>query len=387
MTIRTHLSTLTEDMIQWRRHLHAHPETGFEEYDTSVFVAEKLSSFGIEVERGLGGTGVVGSLCRGNGPAIGLRADMDALDMEEANDVPYKSRRPGKMHACGHDGHTTMLLGAAAMLSASDRFHGTVHFIFQPAEEGLGGAARMIEDGLFERFPMEAVYGMHNRPGMPVGQFGVPVGPVMAAAGLIEITITGKGSHAAMPHLGIDTVLVAAETISALQAIVSREVDPLSSAVISVTQIKAGDSWNVIPETVTLRGTVRFLTREVGAQLRSAIERVAMGVASAHDATASVRYEEKFAPTINHGAQAEFAARIAEGLVGVDKVDRTLAPSMGSEDFSSMLERRPGAYLLIGAGPTDGGRVLHGVRYDFNDEILDLGAQFWTKLVEEALPT
>ncbi len=386
MTAQNDLSDLGEAMVHWRRHLHANPEIGFEEHDTSAFVAGKLAAFGLEVDCGLAGTGVVGTLRRGYGPAIGLRADMDALPMHEATDLSYKSTRPGVMHACGHDGHTAMLLGAAARLAASATFRGTVHFIFQPAEEGLGGADRMIEDGLFRRFPVQSVYGMHNRPGMPVGSFGVPAGPVMAAASLVEIEIRGRGAHAGMPHTGIDAVVVASETINALQAIASREIDPLSPVVVSITQIKASDSWNVLPEKVMLRGTLRHLTREVGTQARAAIERVVAGIAAARGAEASVTFEDKFAPTINDPQAALFAAGVAAGLVGDDKVDRALPPSRGSEDFASMLERQPGAYVLIGAGPADNGRVLHGARYDFNDDILDLGARFWTKLVEEALP-
>jgi hippurate hydrolase len=374
-----------EDMAAWRREIHAHPETAFEEHRTSDFVAAKLASFGLDVHRGLAGTGVVATLSRGDGPAIGLRADLDALHIHEANDFAHRSQHQGKMHACGHDGHTTMLLGAARYLSEAGRFNGTVHFIFQPAEENEGGGRKMIEEGLFERFPVEQVYGMHNWPGMPVGHFAVRAGPLMAAFDIFEIVVRGRGSHAAMPHNGIDAVVTAAQIVTALQTISSRNTHPVEAAVVSVTQIHGGDTWNVIPAEVTLRGTTRSLRPAVRDAIEPAIRRIAEGVAAAHGATVSMRYERRYPPTINAPGPTENAARVAADVAGEAQVDRDPTPTMGAEDFAYMLEQKPGCYVWIGNGPSENERVLHSPHYDFNDEVLPIGASYWARLVEMTL--
>ncbi len=388
MPIDERIAALHAEMTAWRRDLHAHPETAFEEHRTSAFVAGKLGEFGIAVHRGLAGTGVVGTLegRAGGGRAVALRADMDGLDVEERNDLPYRSTRPGKMHACGHDGHVAMLLGAAKYLAQTRNFGGTVHFVFQPAEENEGGGRVMVDQGLFERFPVEAVFGMHNWPGLPAGRFAVQAGPVMAAYDVFEIVVQGRGAHGAMPHLGVDPVVVAAQIVTGLQTITSRTIDPLEAAVVSVTQIHGGDTWNVIPPEVTLRGTTRSLRAEVRELIEPAIRRVVEGICAAAGASASVRYERRYPPTINTPAEAELAARVAAAVAGEKGVIRDLPPSMGSEDFAFMLERRPGCYVRIGNGPREGGRVLHSPTYDFNDDILPVGATYWVRLVETALP-
>jgi len=388
MTVIDRIAALHEDMTAWRRHLHAHPETAFEETATADFVAGKLESFGIEVDRGLAKTGVVGTL-RGDGGgnrAIGLRADMDALHIHEKNAFEHRSRNDGKMHACGHDGHMAMLLGAARYLAETKGFDGTVHFIFQPAEEGEGGGRAMVEEGLFERFPVEAVYGMHNWPGRPVGTVAVRPGPMMAAFDVFEITVHGVGSHGAMPHLGVDPIVIAAEIVGALQTIASRTVDPMDAAVVSVTQIHAGDAWAVIPDEVVMRGTTRAFEPEVRAALEPAIRRIAEGVAAAHGASAQVHYERRYPPTVNSEEESAFAAEVAADVVGEDNVERDPTPSMGAEDFAFMLEARPGAYVWVGNGPTEGGCLLHNAAYDFNDDVLPIGASYWARLVERALP-
>jgi amidohydrolase len=374
-----------QQMTAWRRHLHAHPELAFEEHLTAGFVAERLVEFGIEVHRGLAGTGVVGTLGNGDGPAIALRADMDALPIAEANDFAHRSSHPGRMHACGHDGHTAMLLGAARYLAETRRFRGTVHFIFQPAEENEGGARRMVEDGLFEMFPVQAVYGMHNWPGRPVGTIALRPGPMMAAFDVFEITVAGEGAHAAMPHQGCDPVLAAAAIVVALQTVTSRAVDPLDSAVVSVTQFHAGDTWNVIPDRAVLRGTTRALRPNVQDTVEAAVHRIAEGIAAAHGAGSSVRYERRYPPTINDPAETERAAAAAVAVAGADHVDRDPTPSMGSEDFAFMLREKPGCYVWIGNGAGDGGCSLHNPHYDFNDAALPLGASYWAKLVETVL--
>ena len=386
MPIINRISAFHQDMAAWRHEIHAHPETAYEEHRTSDFVAAKLKSFGLEVHRGLAGTGVVATLKRGEGPAIGLRADMDALHIHEANGFDHKSRNNGKMHACGHDGHTTMLLGAARYLTEAGKFKGTVHFIFQPAEENEGGGRKMVEQGLFKLFPVKQVYGMHNWPGMPVGTFAVRPGPMMAASDKIEIVVRGKGSHAAMPHTGIDPVVISAQIVTALQTIASRSVHPVDASVISITQIHAGDTWNVIPAEVVLRGTVRSFRPEVRDALEPAIRRIAEGIAKAHNATASVWYERGYPPTVNTAEEAEIAARTAIDVVGETNVDRNPTPTMGGEDFAFMLEQKPGCYIWIGNGPGDNERVLHSPHYDFNDEILPIGASYWARLVETTLP-
>ena len=374
-------------MTAWRRHLHAHPETAFEEHATAAFVAERLESFGgIEVARGIAGTGVVGTLSAGDGPAIGLRADLDALGFAEANTFAHRSTRPGKMHACGHDGHTAMLLGAARHLAATRAFRGTVRFIFQPAEENEAGGQAMVEAGLFERFPVDAVYGLHNWPGLPVGRMALAPGPMMASCDLFEITLAGRGCHAAMPHLGTDTVLASAALTLALHGLVGRRIDPQDAAVVSVTQAHAGDTWNVLPERALLRGTVRAFRESVQDALEAAIRETAAGVSAAHGCTAEVRYDRRYPATINHPDATRRAARAAALAFGDEAVEHHLRPSMGSEDFAFMLQQRPGCYVWLGNGPTDGGRVLHNPHYDFNDAILPLGARWWVTLVESELP-
>jgi amidohydrolase len=380
------IAALHPDMTAWRRHLHAHPETAFEEHDTAAFVAKRLEQFGVRVTSGLAGTGVVGTIANGDGPSIGLRADIDALPITEANSFAHRSTRPGRMHACGHDGHTAMLLGAARYLAATRRFRGTVQLIFQPAEENEGGARAMIEDGLFDRFPVSAVYGLHNWPGLAVGTMAARPGPVMAAFDIFEVVINGCGSHAAMPHLGIDPVLVASAIVGALQTIPSRGIHPVEAAVVSVTRMRAGDAWNVIPDHATLGGTTRALAPWVQESLEPAIRRIVAGVAAAYGATAEVRYERRYPPVVNDAAATQRAAAAAAAVVGSGHVEHDAAPSMGAEDFAFMLRERPGAYLWIGNGPAEGSCTLHNPRYDFNDEILPIGASYWATLVERELP-
>jgi len=386
MPIINRIAAFHDDMTAWRRDLHAHPETAFEEHRTSDYVARKLTEFGIDVDRGLGGTGVVGTIKRGNGPVIGIRADMDALHIHEANGFAHKSTNDGKMHACGHDGHTTMLLGAARYLAEAGRFRGTVHLIFQPAEETEGGGRKMIEDGLFEKFPVEAVYGMHNWPGTPVGKFAVKAGPMLAATDTFEIMVTGKGGHAAMPHTTIDPIVISAQIVTGLQTIASRSTHPVDSAVVSVTQIHAGEAWNIIPEQVLMRGTARAFKPAVRDAVEAQMKRIIEGVAMAHGASAALTYRRNYPPTVNHERETEIAARVACDVVGEANVDRNPMPTMGGEDFAFMLEQKPGCYIFIGNGPSDGGRVLHSPHYDFNDEILPIGASYWARLVETVLP-
>ena len=374
------------DLTAWRRDIHAHPETAFEEHRTADFVAGKLAEFGVGVHRGLAGTGVVGTLERGTGPTIGLRADLDALDITEDNTFPHRSQNEGKMHACGHDGHTSMLLGAARYLAEADTFSGTVHFIFQPAEELAGGGKRMIEEGLLRLFPVDTVYGMHNRPGLPVGHFHSGTGAMMAASDTFEIKVRGVGTHAGWPHLGEDAVVAAAAIVTSLQSIISRDIDPLAAAVVSVTQIHGGSAWNVLPEEVVLRGTTRSLTAAVRDNLESMIRRMVENTALAHGVTADCDYRRGYPVLVNHEAETILALGTASGLVGADQVERRGAPSMGCEDFAYMLEERPGSFIWIGNGPAQRGGGLHGPRYDFNDEILPLGASYWAKLVENTLP-
>ena len=386
MGIEDSIARLHGEMTAWRRDLHAHPELGFEESRTAGIVADRLESFGLEVHRGIGRTGVVGVLRGGSGKkTLGLRADMDALPIEEANGFDYRSRNAGRMHACGHDGHTTMLLGAAKALAASRNFDGTVNFIFQPAEEGLGGARAMIDDGLFERFPCEAVFGMHNRPSLPVGWFAVRAGPMMAAGGFFDIRIHGKGAHGARPEVGVDPVIVAAHVATALQTIVSRNVAPTDTAVVSVTRIQGGDAYNVIPQSATLAGTVRAFSRPVMERIDAALRRIAKGVAEGFGAKAEVEIDWKFAPTVNDPKEAEFAAGVCAGLVGAQRVERDPPLIMASEDFSFMLEKVPGCYLNIGNGSGETSCEVHNPGYDFNDAALPFGAAFFVRLVETRL--
>ncbi|MGQ0509573.1 MAG: M20 aminoacylase family protein [Betaproteobacteria bacterium] len=374
------------EMTDWRRDIHAHPELGFREQRTSDLVATQLAAFGIEVHRGVGKTGVVGVLRAGSGKrTLGLRADMDALPIQEANTFDHRSKHEGRMHACGHDGHTTMLLGAAKYLAATRNFDGVVNFIFQPAEEGIGGAKAMIDDGLFRRFPCEAVFGMHNRPGMPVGRFAVKAGPMMAGGAFFDIDIEGKGSHGARPESGVDPVLAASHVIAALQSIVARNVRPVDTAVLSVTQVHGGDAYNVIPQRVRLSGTVRAFSNEVMELVGRNMARVAEGVASGFGAKAKTDFRVIFPPTVNNPEQAEFAASICNALVGAENVNRNPALIMASEDFAFMLNEVPGCYINIGNGDGEGACEVHNPSYDFNDRALPLGASFFARLVETRL--
>ncbi len=381
------IRTFHDEMTAMRRDFHAHPEIGFTEHRTSEIVAQKLEEWGIEVHRGIGGTGVVGVLRRGNGQAaIGLRADMDALPIEEANDVPYKSGTQGVMHACGHDGHTTMLLGAARYLAKSGSFNGTVHFIFQPAEEGLGGAQAMLKDGLLQKFPCNFLYGMHNRPGLPVGRFAIRPGTMMAGGAFFDITITGRGSHGARPEGSIDPVLTACHITAALQSIVSRNVPPADTAVLSVTRIEGGDAYNVIPQQAAIRGTARTMKRETMDLLEQNMKRIATGVAGGFGATADVDFRYLFAPLVNDPAETEAIAGAAAAVVGANNVDTNGPQVMASEDFSFMLEAAPGAYINIGNGDTVGSCQVHNPGYDFNDAALPFGAAMFAELVQQKLP-
>ena len=387
MPVIGRIAEFGSDMVSWRRDIHAHPETAFEERRTSELIANMLASFGIEVHRGLARTGVVGTLKAGDGRrAIALRADMDALHVHEQNAFAHRSRHEGKMHACGHDGHTAMLLGAARYLAETRNFEGTVHFVFQPAEENEGGGRVMVTEGLFDHFPVEAIYGMHNWPGLPAGQFGVMKGPVMAAFDVFEITITGRGAHGAMPHLGIDPIVTAAAAIQALQTIASRRASPLDAAVISVTQIHAGETWNVIPDAVLIRGTTRSFRPETQDLIEASMRQILDGVGAAHGATVSLRYERRYPATVNTAKETETAAAAASWVTRPENVLHELEPSMASEDFAFMLREKPGCYVWIGNGPREDGRMLHNARYDFNDEILPVGASYWARLVESTLP-
>ncbi len=382
------IAELHEEMTAWRQALHAHPQTAFEEIYASDFVAAKLQEFGLKVHRGLAKTGVVGTLqgskqASGRLSAIGLRADIDALDVEERNDVPYKSQHPGKMHACGHDGHTAMLLGAAMYLAEMRDFAGTVHFIFQPAEENEGGGRVMVEEGIFDEFPVDAVFGMHNWPRMPTGEFAVAPGPMMAAFDVFTITIRGKGTHAAMPHHGIDPIVVASHVVTALQTVASRNTDPADQVVVTVAQIQAGDTWNVIPGEATLRGTARSFNESVQDMVETNMQRIVNGVCDAFGATADFCYERRYPATVNSEQESRWAAEIADEIVGPDNVVRNPTPCMGSEDFAFMLRERPGCYVWIGNG-TEGANV-HNPHYDFNDQILPVGASYWARLVENLL--
>ena len=387
MPIVNRVADLHADITEWRRDLHMHPELQYDVHRTAGSVAEKLKAFGCdEVVTGLGRTGVVGVIRGkkgGSGKTIGLRADMDALPIEEASDLPYKSTVPGKMHACGHDGHTAMLLGAARYLAETRNFSGTAVVIFQPAEEGGGGGKAMVDDGLMDRFGIEEVFGMHNYPGMPVGAFGIRPGPVMAAADALTIDIQGVGAHAARPHFGVDPVLVGAQIINALQSVVSRNVDPLKSAVVSICMFRAGNTDNVIPQTVQLRGTARSLAPEVRDLLEKRLPVVVESTATAYGAKAKLTYKRGYPVLVNHDKQTEFAASVASQIAGQDKVDTGLPPMMGAEDFSFMLNARPGAFIWMGNGTSAG---LHHPSYNFNDEAIPFGTSYWVKLVETALP-
>ena len=374
-----------DEMTAWRRDFHAHPEIGFEEERTSEFVATKLEEFGIRVHRGLAKTGLVGTLSNGEGPALALRADMDALPITEIADIPHKSTNLGRMHACGHDGHTTMLLGAAKYLAETRNFRGTVQFIFQPAEEGQGGGRVMVEEGLFEKFPAESVFALHNWPDIPEGTFATIRGPHLAAADEFRIVVTGKGGHGAFPHRGNDPMVIGAEIVLALQSFTTRKISPLDNAVISVCQFHAGETYNVVPETVHLGGTTRSFRLEVQDAIEAGIQRIATGVCAAHGAAVEVVYQRGYPPMINDAAEAEFAAKAAVQVVGEENVDLNPVPCMGAEDFSYMLQAKPGCFMWIGTGPDDGTRTIHGATFDFPDVILAKGASFFAKVVEMKL--
>ncbi len=374
-------------MRQWRHDIHRHPELAFEEHRTADKVADLLNEFGIEVHRGIGNTGVVGVLKKGNSDRIiGLRADMDALKIQEQNTFDHRSVNEGKMHACGHDGHTTMLLGAAQILSTQGNFDGTVVFIFQPAEEHGEGARSMILDGLFERFPVSSVYAIHNFPSLAVGKFAVRAGSIMAAEDNFEITINGTGCHAAMPHLGKDPIVIGSEIVTAMQSLVSRTLNPMDNAVVSFTEFVTNGTINVVPGQVILKGDTRSLTVDVQEHIESTMERIVSGICAAHGATYEFNYVRNFVPTVNTPEEASISAKVAAKVVGEENVVGDSRPVMTSEDFGYMLQAKPGAYLLLGNGVEGiGGCSLHNPSYDFNDDILGIGADFWVSLVESEL--
>ncbi len=377
------LAAQADELTAWRRELHAMPETAFEEHRTSAFVAAKLESFGLPVRRGLAGTGLVATLRgrRGDGPAIGLRADMDALDIHEATNLPWRSDTPGKMHACGHDGHMAMLLAAARHLSGNPDFAGTVHFIFQPAEENEGGGRVMVDEGLFEHFPMQGVYGLHNWPNAPFGTFLGRPGAMFAAFDIFEVRVLGRGAHAAMPQRGIDPVLAASHIVTQLQAIVARAVNPQEAADVTVTQIHGGDTWNVIPDEVVLRGTARTFSPAVRDLVEARFRAIVEGVCAAQGAQADIRYERRYPSLVNHAAEFGHALAAARATAG-DQVDAAFEPIMAAEDFAYLLEAVPGAYLCLASGP---GPNLHNAAYDFNDALLPVGASYWVHLVQGLL--
>ncbi|OWT64184.1 M20 aminoacylase family protein [Candidimonas nitroreducens] len=373
-------------MAEWRHDLHSHPETAFEEHRTSDMVAAALGAMGMAVDRGLAGTGVVGTLHNGAGPSLGLRADMDALNMQEKGDCPHASAYSGKMHACGHDGHTAMLLGAAAYLSEHKPFRGTLHFIFQPAEENEGGGRRMVEQGLFERFPCDAVYGLHNFPQFPLGTFAIREGAMFSASDFFEIKITGKGAHAAAPHTGTDAIVAAAYVVAALQNVVSRNVDPLESLILSVTQIKAGDTWNVLPQEALIRGTCRSFAAPVRKLAQERIGQICDGIALSSATRIELDYREGYPAVVNPAAPTQAAIRAAQAVAGKANVDTHCRPRVGSEDFSFMQQARPGAYIMLGTARSDNDPPLHNPYYDFNDDALPFGAAYWITLAQQLLP-
>jgi hippurate hydrolase len=383
-----------DEIQSLRRSIHAHPELRYEEQRTAELVAQSLEKWGLRVHRGLGTTGVVGVLQRGTGArSIGLRADMDALPIQELNTFEHRSQNPGRMHACGHDGHTAMLLGAARHLAMHGEFDGTIVFIFQPAEEGGAGARAMIEDGLFEQFPVDAVFGIHNWPGMPAGTFGVTEGPIMASSNEFRIDIKGVGAHAAMPHNGRDPVFTAIQIGNALQSIITRNKKPIDTAVLSITQIHAGDAVNVIPNDAWLAGTVRTFTTESLDLIEAKMKKLAEATAAAFDCSATVTFHRNYPPTINSSEETRFAVEVMREIVGAQNVDDHTEPTMGAEDFAFMLQAKPGCYAFLGNG--DGGHreaghgagpcMLHNASYDFNDELLPVGATYWVRLAERYL--
>ncbi|MBC3862475.1 amidohydrolase [Undibacterium jejuense] len=382
------------EIQQIRRDIHAHPELCYEEHRTSEIVANKLQEWGIPIARGLGGTGIVGIITNGSSErAIGLRADMDALPMQEINTFAHTSKHAGKMHACGHDGHTAMLLGAAHYLSKYKPFDGTVYVIFQPAEEGGGGARAMIDDGLFEKYPMEAVFGMHNWPGAAVGTFGVTPGPMMASSNEFYVTVKGKGAHAAQPHKGIDPIIAAIQIAQSWQSIVSRNASPLESAVLSVTQIHSGSATNVIPDEAQLVGTVRTFSTSMLDMIEQRMRTIAQHTAAAFDAEVDFEFKRNYPPLVNHAKETAFATEVMRAVVGVENVDAQVEPTMGAEDFAFMLQEKPGCYVFIGNGDGEHRDIGHGLgpcnlhnpSYDFNDDLLPIGATYWVRLAETYL--
>lgn len=395
MTLSNSIAALKEEIAAARRELHQNPQTNYEETFASGLIQKKLTEWGVSFKTGYGLTGVVATIegqSTSSGKSIGLRCDMDALDMTEASGQPWASKNPGKMHGCGHDGHTAMMLGAAKYLSETRNFNGTVHLIFQPAEEGGFGAARMIKDGLFKDFKIDAVFGLHNWPGMERGTIGLKPGPIMASTSDFEITIKGKGGHAAMPHLNIDPVPAAAQVVTALQTIVARKIDPVDQAVVSVTNINGGSgATNVIPDAVKLTGTFRTFRMETRAMIGEKIKAIAQSIAAAYGCTATTELETGYDPTINSAAESAFCAEVAKGLVGAANVNASVEPCMGAEDFGAMLQEVPGCYIWMGQGEpgkpdSPHNKGLHNVGYDFNDEIIPLGVEYWARLVEAALP-
>ena len=386
MPIINRVADLQNEIAEWRHDIHAHPELLFDVNRTAGIAAEKLREFGCdEVVTGIGRTGVVGVIHGRKGTSdkvIGMRADMDALPIEEETGLPYKSTVPGKMHACGHDGHTAMLLGAARYLAETRNFAGTAVVIFQPAEEGGAGGKVMVEDGMMERFKIGEVYGMHNHPGMPVGEFALRPGPLMAAADFLTIDIEGKGGHAAHPNAAVDTIVVGGQMIGAIQSIVSRNVDPLEPAVVSITQFHAGSTHNIIPQTAQLHGTARSLSPQVRDLLEKRLHEVVEGTAAVYGAKAKLTYERGYPTVINHAAQTDFAASVAREVAGKDRVSVDMTPVMGGEDFAFMLQARPGAFIFVGNGDS---ASLHHPSYNFNDEVIPFGTSYWVKLVETAL--
>ncbi len=388
MNIPAPIRAQHDALTQIRRDLHQHPELAFNEHRTAELVATHLAAYGFAVTAGIGGTGVVGTLSRGSGgKAIGLRADMDALPMEELNTFEHRSRHKGAFHGCGHDGHTTMLLGAAQYLAEHADFNGTVHLIFQPAEEGEGGADAMIRDGLFDRFPMDAVYAVHNLPGLPVGYFSVAAGPLMAAFASFDIEIRGKGGHGAMPHLCIDPVVIGAQLIQSLQTIVSRNTDPQAAGVLTVTNFHAGDpkAYNVIPHTATISGGIRYLDAASGQLIEQRMRDICAGIAAANGIEITCDYHERYPVLVNTQQETNVAVRAARTIAGDAQVNDAQPPVMGSEDFAFMLQKKPGCYAFIGNGDREGGCMVHHPNYDFNDEILPLGAAYFVQLVEDQL--
>ncbi|MGP5214126.1 M20 aminoacylase family protein [Psychrobacter immobilis] len=377
---------LLDEVKQWRKQIHSQPELGFKEFKTSSFIVEKLQSCGIDVHQGLGGTGVVGTLKNGEGPTIGIRADIDALPIAEQNEVDHKSTHENCMHACGHDGHTSVLLGTAKYLSQNKNFSGTIHFIFQPAEEVLGGAKAMIDDGLFDRFPMDAVYGLHNWPGLPVGEIAVNNGPMMASFDTFEITLTGKGTHAAMPHLGADPIAAGAALITNIQSIVSRRVSPLQSGVISVTQMNSGDTTNVIPDIAVLKGTVRSFDMDVRQSMQDMLTEMVVALPPLYGVKGEMDYYIRY-PVTTNDTQAYLEIKdAATKVLGADKVNTDVEPSMASEDFSFMSQEVKGAYFWLGVDGSTPSKPLHNASYDFNDDAIETGIKVWISLVESELP-